>query len=302
MPATGPIAYASSADLFGPQGYVRDPGPVNAPIATTLLNMASRFIDEKCGRFFYTDGTYQRFFDGHASREVTIWPDFYGKFGTIAACNANASTLTFTQAPQQGGPAPVAGDRFQLDIGGSNEQVTVASVSGSGPYTLTLSPGTTFGHLAGTIATTVKVQFAYYENQPFNQWLTVQGDGLTGGSTNWMLWPTNPKPYLITSSTATTPWQGFNLPMIPVTGTAYLPTPRPGSRTIAMTAYWGWPAIPDLIKDLVLKMTARAWLSRQDAWAHTSGDQSMGMVNMSHHFDSRDEALLIESGYVRMAI
>jgi len=177
----------------------------------------------------------------------------------------------------------------------------VSAVAGSGPYTLTVA-ATQFAHAAATIASTILVQFAFYENQPFSQWLTIQGDGLTGGSTNWMLWPSNPKPFLATGYTSVTPWQGFNLPAIPVTGTTYLPTPRPGSRTVAVTAHWGWPQVPDLIRDLTLKMGARAWLSRQDAWAHTSGDATMGTVNMSHHFDSRDEALLIESGYVRLAI
>lgn len=305
MPAVGPVAYASVSDLFGAAGgYLASPSPTqNSMIAQTLLNVASRFIDEKCGRFFYNDGSYLRYFDGISTREMTIWPDMFGKFGSIAACSAGATMLTFTQAAQAPGPAPVAGDVLVLDVGASNEQVSVSSVTGSGPYTVVVSPGTRFAHPATTIASTVLVQFAFYENQPFNQWVTIQGDGITAGSTNWMLWPTNPKPFNTTGSTAVTPWQGFNMPMIPVSGTTYLPTPRPGSRTVAITANWGWPAVPDLIKDLTLKLAARAWEHRGAGWSSEPADAAVsGGLNMSHHFDTRDEELLISSGYVRWSV
>lgn len=305
MPAAGPVAYASVSDLFGATGgYLANPNPgTNSTIATTLLNVASRFIDEKCGRFFYSDGSYRRFFDViSATREVTIWPDMFGKFGTIAAASLGSSTLIFTQAGQAPGPAPVAGDTFQLDIGGNNEQVTVSSVTGSGPYTLNLSSPTAFNHLAGTVASTISIQFANYENQPLAQWQTIQGDGITGGSTNYYLWPSNPKPYLATTTTAVSPWQGFNMPLTPVGGSSYLPTPRPGSRTVAITAYWGWPAVPDLIKDLTLKLAARAWEHRSVGWQPDASEPQGGGLNMSHHFDTRDEELLISSGYVRWAI
>lgn len=299
MPAIAPIAYATTADLFGAQGYVRDPSQANSPIATTLLNVASRFIDEKCGRFFYDGGQYRRFFDGGATREVTIWPDLWGAVGTIAAAVRGATTLTFTAGPNS--PPPSVSDVLAVDIGTNYEQVTVAAVSGIGPYTLTVS-ATAFGHPAATIVSAVIPSLAYYENQPFSQWLSVQGDGVSAGNSNFFLKPTDPKPYLTTGSQFAAPWYGFDMPAIPVSNTAYLPTPRPGSRTIAITAHWGWPAVPELIRDLCLKMGARAWLARQDAWAHTSGDATMGTMNMSHHFDSRDEALLIESGYVRLAV
>lgn len=301
MPAVAPLAYASVADLFGSSAYVRDPDPgINAIIASTLLNTSSRFIDEKCGRYFYDGGQYLRFFDGQAEREITVWPDFFGAVGTISAANSGATTLTFTGGP--GSVPPSVSDQMALDIGSNYEVVTIQGVSGTAsPFLLTVTR-TSFGHPAGTLACAMVPQLAYYENQPFNQWLAVQGDGVTAGSTNWMLWPSNPKPYLATGNTAMTPWQGWNMPYIPVSNTTYLPTPRPGSRTIAMTAHWGWPVVPDLIKELTLKMTARAWMARQDAWAHTSADSNAGVVDMSHHFDSSDEALLIESGYVRLAV
>lgn len=226
MAGTGPVAYATASELMGSaSAYLRDPNnAVNNQIATTLLNAASRFIDEKCGRFFYNDGSYRRFFDGQPNRSVTLSMDFFS--------------------------------------------VTA-------------------------------LQLAYYENQPLNAWLTLFGDGVTAGNSNFYLWPANPKPYVSTGQPAVAPWQGFDLPLIPVSNTAYLPTPRPGRATIAMTSNWGWPLVPDLIKDLTLKMASRAWESRQAGWASLSGDVGVGTVDMSHHFDSRDEELLTASGFVR---
>lgn len=308
---TGPIAYAAVADLFSPTaGYLANPSPTqNSQIAQTLLNMASRFIDEKCGRFFYNDGFYRRFFDGDASREITLpGPDLFCAWGTIAACSGGALSLSLTPGPFS--PAPAAGMQLSLDIGANYELVTLSNVGAlnAGAYPLTLSAGTTFAHPASTIANSLFLQFAYYENQPLSQWLTVQGDGLTGGATNYYLWPTNPKPYISTiiagqTIAVQTPWQGINMPLIPVSNTSYLPTPRPGTATIAVTGNWGWPAVPDLIRDLTLKLAARAWEHRQSGWQSESADgQVAGGLNMSHHFDTRDEELLTSSGYVRWAV
>lgn len=313
MPATGPVAYASVSDLFGAAGgYLATPSPAqNSIIAQTLLNVASRFIDEKCGRFFYNDGSYRRFFDGTGSREVTIMgPDLFCKFGTIGAVSKGATALSFTLGPYS--PAPVAGDQLTLDIGSNFEQVTIATGGVGAPtnnvYPITISPGTAFGHPANTVANTLLIQFAFYENQPLSQWLTLQGDGLTGGATNYYLWPTNPKSYYGTTSTTQplpvqSPWQGINMALIPVSNTTYLPTPRPGTATIAITGNWGWPAVPDLIKDLTLKLAARAWEHRGVGWQSGGAERDdAGSLNMSHHFDTRDEELLISSGYVRWAV
>lgn len=305
MAAIGPVAYASVADLFGAtSGYLSTPSPSqNATIATILLNAASRFIDEKCGRFFYNDGSYRRFFDGQASREITLpGPDFFCKFGTIASVGKAATTLSFTPGPYS--PVPVAGDVLSLDIGSAYETVTISAVGSisAGAYPLTLSSGTSFGHPSGTIANTTQIIFAFYENQPIAQWLQVQGDGLTGGATNYYFWPTNPKPYLATNQVVQVPWQGINMPMIPVSNTTYLPTPRPGTATIAITANWGWPAVPDLIKDLTLKLAARAWEHRGAGWQPEAADAAIAGQSMSHHFDTRDEELLVSSGFVRMAV
>src|SRR5215472_2817633 len=302
MPGVGPVAYAAPSDVMGATAYLRDPSStINSTIMTTLLNVASRFIDEKCGRFFYNDGQYLGWVSiDSATDEITATKDFFGKIGTIAAVSAGATTLSFTStAGVEDVISPAVNDVIFLDIGAPYESVTVSAVSGSAPtFTLTTS-ATKFAHAANTIATSILVQFAFYENQPFSQWLTVPGDGVTAGASNYFLWPTSPKPYIVTGNTFLAPWQGFNMPAIPVSNTTYLPTPRPGSRTVAITANWGWPGVPDLIKDMTIKLAARAWEARAAGWAVTSGDASVGTIDMSHHFDSRDEELLTSSGFVR---
>lgn len=306
MPGTGPVAYAASTDLMGATAYLRDPSQsINTTIATTLLNVASRFIDEKCGRFFYNDGYYLGYLSpGQPTRSVTSYKDFFAKIGTIGAVGVGVTSLTFTStAGIEDVISPALNDVLYLDIGLNYESVTInGTVTGTAPTFTCPITATKFAHPASTIATTMLLQFAFYENQPFSQWLTVPGDGITPGSSNYFLWPTSPKPYIVTGATQLTPWQGFDLPAIPVSNTTYLPTPRPGSRTVAMSVNWGWPAVPDLIKDLTLKMAARAWISRAGGWSTSGGDANIGNIDMSHHFDSRDEALLIESGFVRFQV
>src|SRR5215472_3959537 len=177
MPGVGPVAYAASTDLMGPNAYLRDPSQtINATIATTLLNAASRFIDEKCGRFFYNDGVYLGYLSpgSSPSRSFTSMKDFFGKVGTIGTVSAGATSMVFTStAGLEDVIAPTLNDIFYLDIGAGYESVTVnGTVTGSAPTFTCPITATKFAHPANTIATSILVQFAFYENQPFSQWLT----------------------------------------------------------------------------------------------------------------------------------
>jgi hypothetical protein len=72
------------------------------------------------------------------------------KTGTIAGGTVSpVGTLTYTS---KSGKAPANGDIFILDSGTNQESVTVANVSGNGPYTLTLLLSTTKAHPDGTSA------------------------------------------------------------------------------------------------------------------------------------------------------
>src|SRR5262252_276178 len=119
MPGVGPIAYAGVSDVMGAGAYLRDPSSsINTQIMTTLLNAASRFIDEKCGRFFYNDGSYLGYISiDSPTREVTATKDFFGKVGTIGAVGVGATSVVFTStAGLEDVIAPVNGDVLYLDI------------------------------------------------------------------------------------------------------------------------------------------------------------------------------------------
>jgi hypothetical protein len=69
------------------------------------------------------------------------------KTGTIAAAALNDLSVTYTLAT---GPAPAANDVFQFGTaGGTAEARQITTVTGTGPYTLTFTPGLSFAHVSG---------------------------------------------------------------------------------------------------------------------------------------------------------
>jgi hypothetical protein len=67
-----------------------------------------------------------------------------------------------------------------------------------------------------------------------------------------------------------------------------------------MATHWGWPVVPDLIKDLTCKYAARLWRMRQVGEIDGTGQGGMPTTHL--HFDPSDEALLLSSGYKRVYI
>lgn len=193
----------------------------NVEVKTMLLASASRFIDRKCGQWFYNDGSSTKYFDGEGGYEFTSeWPFF---------------SLT-------------------------------------------------------------ALKMAYFENQPLANWLTATGDGIAPPSNFWLT-PRNPRPAGSSLNlSALEPYWGIDLATIPSSGTAYLPAFIPGKKTVAVTASWGWPAVPDMIKNLSLKLAVRAWQSRQAGWSLQRGSPDLGYVDCSKHFDQEDNYLLLRSG------
>ena len=140
---------------------------------------------------------------------------------------------------------------------------------------------------------------AHFENEPTSTWITVSGDGLTPGASNFWLWPSNPR--LIGSSdsnTATRPYYGLDLAIIPQPNTTYLPSFVPGYKTVSITASWGWPVVPDDIKNLTLKMAARMWNQYQASWKNAQGNPDIGVIDVSQYFDQLDQMMLSKSDYI----
>lgn len=290
--------YATTTDLAT---YLADVSTTqNSTIWTTFLSMASRFLDTQLGQYFYDDGQYVRWFDGIGTSHFTTYEHpFFGSSGTIASCAQGATSLAYT-ASQLAPAAPQNGDLLTLDVIGSLlEVVTInGAVTGTFPnFTLPIT-ATAHAHAAATVATTVAVQLAYFENQPVAQWVTkLSGDGVNPPS-NFFLWPRNVG--RIGSAAETTqiarkPWTGMDISHIPISNTNYLPSSIPGYMTVGVTAHWGWPVVPDLIKDMTCKLAARAWRAREAGWSEVLGTTETGIVHMSRFFDPMDEALLLQS-------
>lgn len=215
-------SYATTADL---QGYIQASiASDNSSFWTSALAAVSRFIDDRCGQYFYAAGTATRYFNGDGTRHMdTGQHPFYG-------------------------------------------------------------------------ATTV--QQAHFENEPISLWLTVQGDGITPGASNYWYYPSNPRLIgSVSSNTATRPFYGLDLAIIPQPNTTYLPSFVPGYKTISITANWGWPVVPDDIKNLTLKIAARMWNQFQASWQTVKAVPDVGGIDISRYFDAMDDMMLRNSDY-----
>lgn len=294
-------AYAAASDITGTSGYLRDASATpNATILNILCAAASRLIDEMCGQPFYDDGAYIRYFNGAGGAKIDTNFPFFFSSGTIGAANKGVTTLTYTASVFAPRP-PVANEAMVIDVGSNREVLTPSVVTGTNPYTLTV-PATGFAHAAASPVTTCQINIAYFENQPIAQWiLQLDGDGWTP-PTNWYTYPNvirrvGAANQGTADNTSVKPWYGIDLPMIPITNTLWLPTTMIGKATIGITAHWGWPVVPDLIKDLTCKLAVRLWRKRQAGEGDIGGAADLGgMGNLRELFDASDEAVLLASG------
>jgi len=293
-------AYGTMADFAL---YMKDVNqPVNQEIATFLLSSVSRWVDNQMGQYFYSDGVSTKYFDssGEASVE-TGQHRFYGKIGTIGAVSVGATSLTFTLLR---GPAPVQGDVLILDVAGTQETVTInGAVTGTppGPFTCPVT-ATAFGHVAGTSATTIQVKLAYFENQPLAQWVTVlSGNGIAPPS-NYFLYPRNPRNADSSADpTQLRPWEAIDIAHIPISQTQFLPSSIPGYLTASVTANWGWPVVPDPIKDFTVRWAVKMWRARAAGWAESLGDTNTGIVHEFLKLNAMDEATVLAHDYKQWA-
>ena len=295
-------SYASHTDLLGTAGYLRDPSTANNTILDTLCSVASRFLDQMFGQFFYSDGYYTQYFTGEGMAHIdTGQYPFYGSSGTIASCSQGATSLTYTVSPLCPTP-PAQGNNLIIDTGPLKEVLTInGAVTGTGPYTVPVT-ATALAHAAGTLATTFKIDLAYFENQPPAQRvIALDGDGITPPS-NFYLWPIN-RPRVGANNQSTPdnvsrwPYKGIDIAHIPISSTTFLPSSIPGYKTVYITANWGWPVVPDLVKDLTCKLAVRLWRKRQAGEGDIGGgNDAGGMGNLRELFDAQDEALILSSG------
>ena len=300
-------SYAAVSDLTGTGGYLRDVNATaNNAILTTLLAVSSRFIDQMTGQVFYDDGFYLQPLDAQGISHIDTLLPFFFSSGTIASAAKGATSLAYTTstlAPN----IPQVNDSITLDTASLRETLVISAVSGSAnPYTLTV-PATGFAHVSGIMATTLQVELAYFENQPLAQRIvTLDGDAVNPPS-NMLAWPrTRPRIGAANQSTADNtsrwPWYGVDISHIPISNTTFLPSSIPGYQTVRIGAHWGWPVVPDLVKDLTCKYAARLWRMRQAGESDQGGTGEIGTASTHLHFDPSDEATLLSSRLKRMYV
>lgn len=288
-------AYATMGDV---SLYLRDvaTGPASQ-IMTFLLSAVSRWVDNQMGQYFYSDGYEVKYFDGEGdSMFDTGEHPFYAKVGTVASCAAGATSLTFTS---KRGPVPNNGDVLTLDVANTQEQVTVTGppVAAGSSWTLPVT-ATRFAHTGPAVATTFQLQLAYFENQPLATWTSIQsGDGIAP-PTNYWLYPRNPRSADSSADpTQRRPWNGVDLAHIPISSTTYLPSSIPGYGTISIGAHWGWPVVPDPIKDFTARWCVKMWRARETGWAETVGSPETGLVHEFLKLNAMDEATVLAHDY-----
>lgn len=282
------------------------------PTLQTLAHAASRFIDSVTGQMFYREQTATKYIplvdpmgSMQGNRQVmSKQPFFPAKIGYLnSAASAGATSVSYASTD---GVVPVANDAFVLDDGLNAEIITVNSVvGGSSPYTLNLPAGQSlaYAHGAGVYSfLQISILLAYYENQPRANWLTLVGDGKNPPS-NYFFWPSNVRSFSAAGTAYYKPWWGFDLAHIPSPNTQFLPLGMGGYATVAITAGWGWPAVPDVIADLCAKAVVRAWKSLQAGQRMEGGSPTIGgTINMAQHFDEKDLEILANSEWIALSL
>ncbi len=122
------------------------------------------------------------------------------------------------------------------------------------------------------------------------QWYTIHGDGITPPS-NFYLEPSNRREIgSVTDQTMLEPFYRITIPGNPWSGstTDYLPTFTRGRRTVAITANWGWAAIPDEIRDLAVKLALRMWRAKESGQTVNLGSADFGVTQVAQYLDVGD--------------
>jgi hypothetical protein len=101
--------------------------------------------------------------------------------------------------------------------------------------------------------------------------------------------------------TGSSPGEAIDIARIPISGTQFLPSTIPGYMTIAVTASWGWPVVPDPIKDFTVRWAVKMWRSRASGWAESIGNPETGVVHEFLRLNAMDEATVLAHDYKQWA-
>jgi hypothetical protein len=124
-------------------------------------------------------------------------------------------------------------------------------------------------------------------NSP-TDWITLTGDGITPPS-DFYLEPANQTYVGKAGDAHAKPFWWIQLPSFgPLISNTFRGYFTSGKRTVAITASWGWPAVPDEIKDIATKIVLRMWKSRESGWTGIVGSPETGTTSVLKYLDVND--------------
>lgn len=149
-------------------------------------------------------------------------------------------------------------------------------------------------------ATTIKV--ALFENADpavTADWVTLTGDGITPPS-DFFLEPANQTYVGKNGDVNRKPFYRIRIPATPPkTSATYQSSLLPGMRTLAIIPTgWGWPAIPDEIKNIAIRAVLRMSKSRDAGETGDIGSPEYGAATITKYLDAQDILTLI--GYKKL--
>ncbi len=139
-------------------------------------------------------------------------------------------------------------------------------------------------------ATTIKIaQIENGDPAVSTDWVQLTGDGITPPS-DFYLEPANETYVGMTGDAHAKPFDRIEIPATPPRiSTTFQAGFLPGKRTLSVTPpNWGWPAIPDEIKDIATKIVLRMWKSREAGWTGVVGSPEMGTAIVLKFLDIND--------------
>jgi hypothetical protein len=142
--------------------------------------------------------------------------------------------------------------------------------------------------------TTVKI--AEIENADpavTGDWVQLTGDGITPPS-DFFFEPANEAYIGKTGDVNIKPWSRIELPATPGrTSTTFRDRFVVGKRTLAVTPqFWGWPAIPDQIKDITAKIVVRMHKAQPTGFTGQTGSPEVGAGTILNFLDINDLKVL----------
>jgi hypothetical protein len=135
------------------------------------------------------------------------------------------------------------------------------------------------------------IKIASFENADptTSDYVQLTGDGVTPPS-DFFLDPANQYYVGKAGDSNHRPFTRVSIPATsPATSSTFQSVFMPGKRTVAVTASWGWPAVPDEIFQMTVKLVIRMWKSGSAGYTGLSGDPEFGpRLPIANFLDSTD--------------